>query len=230
MTTVCWLRGGPADMSMPCSRSRRSRSATAGVVDGDHAALAGGEQLARMEREAGKRARRADRPAPVGGARSRRRRPRRSRRPAARTSARIASRSAGTPPWSTAMTALVAAVSARSTAAGVEVVGARVDVGEDGAWRRRSRTALAVAMNENDGTITSSPGPTPEHEQREVQRGGAATTSRRPSAAPHARRERLLELRHPRALRNPAGGDRLGDGGASSSPSQVRAHDRDLAS
>ena len=36
------------------------------------------------------------------------------------------------------------------------------------------QTALAVAMNDSDGTITSSPGPTPDDVQRQMQRGRAA--------------------------------------------------------
>src|SRR3546814_16219464 len=68
--------------------------------------------------------------------------------------------SPGTPPWSAAITPRVRAVIALLTVSGV-----RLPVS---AWTSANtgvaptyRTALVVAMNENDGTTTSSPGPIP---------------------------------------------------------------------
>src|SRR3954454_19142642 len=58
-----------SETSIPCWRSRRRRGGGAGgIVAGDHPALAGGDALARMEREAGERPQRADGSAAVGGA------------------------------------------------------------------------------------------------------------------------------------------------------------------
>ena len=115
---------------MACWRSRRSRSATLGVLDRDHAALAGGDHLARVQREAGERARASRSAAPGSARRSRTRRPRRARGRGARRAPRNGSMSAGRPSWCTGMIAFVRLVIARSAAAGIEVVGARVDVGE----------------------------------------------------------------------------------------------------
>ena len=74
--------------------------------------------------------------------------------------ARMPSRSTGTPPWSTAITARVFSVSAASTEAGV-----RLPVtGSTSAKTGRAPTYIAtfaVAMNENEGRTTSSPAPTP---------------------------------------------------------------------
>src|SRR6185312_3417868 len=73
---------------------------------------------------------------------------------------RSAATSAGTPPWCTASTALV-----RPVRTGPTVAGDKLPV--NGSTSANTgvapvyRTALAVAMNENDGTTTSSPGRRP---------------------------------------------------------------------
>src|SRR5215211_6161847 len=75
-------------------------------------------------------------------------------------SARIESRSTGTPPWSTAITALVLSESLAAIVSAVRfpvVTSTSANTG----WAPTYATALVVAMKENDGTTTSSPGPTP---------------------------------------------------------------------
>ena len=75
-------------------------------------------------------------------------------------SARIASRSAGTPAWSTRMTARVRPLRCGSTVCGMRFCEARSTSAKTGV-APTYRTALAVAMNDSDGTITSSPGAIP---------------------------------------------------------------------
>ena len=73
------------------------------------------------------------------------------------------------------------------------------------------QTALAVAMNDSDGTITSSPGPTPDAYSARwsaVVQLVVATAS----GAPTRSREGPLELLNPRSLRQPARIDDLGYG------------------
>ena len=69
--------------------------------------------------------------------------------------------SAGRPTWCTGMIAFVRSVIARSAARRVEVVGRGSTSAKTGV-APHCQTALAVAMNDSDGTITSSPGPTPD--------------------------------------------------------------------
>ena len=70
-------------------------------------------------------------------------------------------------------------------------------------------TALAVAMNDSEGTITSSPGPTPltwRASASAVVQFVVATASADPTRAANC----VLELEHLRTLGDPAGGDHLG--------------------
>ncbi len=82
-------------------------------------------------------------------------------------------------------------------------------------------------MNENDGTTTSSPGPTP---SRCSIRCSAVVHEETATACRGAdvRGERLLELGHPRPLGHPAGADDLGDG-RRLLLAQQRLHHRDHA-
>ena len=91
---------------MPCSRSRRSRAGQRGVVGGDHAALAGGDQLAGVERPGREQRAGPDRAAVVGGSGGAGGVLDHGDAPRSQRRAR-ASTSAGTPPWWTTMTALV---------------------------------------------------------------------------------------------------------------------------
>ena len=80
--------------------------------------------------------------------------------PSGSQSRRIGSRSTGTPPWSTTITARVCGVSAAAMVSAVTLPVA----GSTSAKTGRAPTyvgALAVAMKEKDGTTTSSPGPMP---------------------------------------------------------------------
>ena len=72
------------------------------------------------------------------------------------------------------------------------------------------RTLLALAMKVNGTVITSSPGPMPYAEQREVQRRRSGAGGDR-VAGTDERRELLLELADARALRQRSGGHRLPD-------------------
>ena len=74
--------------------------------------------------------------------------------------ASIASTSAGMPAWSTTITARVAGVSASATVSGVRFCVSTSTSANTGR-APTYRGALAVAMNDRDGTTTSSPGPTP---------------------------------------------------------------------
>ncbi len=69
--------------------------------------------------------------------------------------------SAGRPTWWTGMIALVRGVIARSAATGSRLQVAGSMSAKTGV-APHCQTALAVAMKLSDGTITSSPGPTPE--------------------------------------------------------------------
>ena len=73
------------------------------------------------------------------------------------------------------------------------------------------RMALAVAMNEYEGQITSSPGPIAGDDEREMQRRGARRR-RDGVARADALGEQLLELRDLRSLADPAAREHLGDG------------------
>ena len=108
---------------------------------------------------------------------------------------------------------------------GIEVAGARVDVGEH---RRRAAvpTALAVAMNDSDGHDHLVAGPTPDDVEREVQRGRAVRGGDRVRAPDALARTRPRTPR-PRALGDPAGRDHLGQT-ASASPSSNLGGERDL--
>ncbi len=64
------------------------------------------------------------------------------------------------PPWCTSITARVRDVSIGSTVSGVRFPVSTSTSANTGA-APTYRTAFAVAMNENDGTMTSSPGPIP---------------------------------------------------------------------
>ena len=79
------------------------------------------------------------------------------------------------------------------------------------------QTALAVAMNDSEGTITSSPGPTPRDVERELQRGGAVRRGDRLGGA-DALGEGGLERLHARALGDPARRDHRGDAPSASPP------------
>ena len=185
-------------------------SASSASLDGDHAALAGGDDLARVQREAGQRAERADRAALVASRRSRTRRPRRSSTPCASPSARNASMSAGRPIWCTGMIALVRGGDRALGGRRVEVVGARVDVGED---RRRAALPDRVGggderQRRHDHLVAGADA------RRRTARGAARSCSwswRRRRAAPTRSANASSKARDPRALGDPAGGDDLGE-------------------
>ena len=181
------------------------------VVDRDHPALAGGDDLARVQREAGQRPERADRPPAVrradraGGVLDHR--SARGRRRASRN----ASMSAGSPTWWTGMIAFVRGVIARSAVGRVEVVGARVDVGED---RRRAALPDRVGggderQRRDDHLVARA--------RRPTRRGRGAARSCSWSSRPRRarRRARRRPPRTPRragpAVTQPRG-DHLGDG------------------
>ena len=75
-------------------------------------------------------------------------------------SAKNASMSAGRPTWCTGMIAFVRGVIARAAASGLRLPVAGSTSAKTGV-APHCQTELAVAMNESDGTMTSSPGPTP---------------------------------------------------------------------
>ncbi len=158
MTTSRAACRASADWSIACWRSLRRRSAIAGIVDGDHAALAAGDDLARVKGEAGG-AERADRPPPVQGA----------------------DRAGGVldEDEAVALGEVGEGVHVRRQAdlvdrhhglgprrqpaldvSGIEVAGGGSMSAKTGV-APHCQTAFAVAMNESEGTITSSPGPTP---------------------------------------------------------------------
>ena len=194
------------------------------VVDGDHAALAGGDHLARVEREAGQRAERADRAALVGA-------------PMAQ-----AASSTSASPWRSAsgdegvhvgrQAELVhrhdrlRALGDRALGrGGVEVVGQRVDVGED---RRRAALPDRVGRGDerqrrHDDLVA---GADAGDVEREVQRGGAVGRRHGVGRA-DALGEGRLELGDPRALGDPAGGDDRRRR-PRRPPRQRRARERDL--
>ena len=101
----------------------------------------------------------------------------------------------------------------------------RVDSANTG-FAPHCHTAFAVAMNDSDGTMTSSPGPTPDAYNARWRRRCAARCGNGIGSS-DSRRKRLLELTHARALRHPARGNHLGDGRALLA-SEVRPRERDL--
>ena len=175
------------------------------------AALAGGHRLRGVEREAGHVAR-ASRPRGRGSAPGTRapRRPRRRSRAAWRAP-RCSSMSAGTPAkW----TGTIARVRARDRALDrgrVDVVVRRPHVDEHRRARRGSAPPPPVAANVSVGTITSSPGPTPDRLEREVERRGARVHDDAVGRAGR-RREARLELLRSRAGGEPPGAEDLDDG------------------
>ena len=181
------------------------------VVDGDHAALAGGDDLARVQREAGQRAERADRPALVlraDGARG----VLDELEPVA-----LGQRDEGVhvrrqPDLVHGHDRLRALGDRALGRRGVEVVGQRVDVGED---RRRAALPDGVGRGDEgqrrDDDLVA--GADARDVEREVQRGGAVGRGHRVGRA-HALGVGGLEGGDARALGDPAGGDGLGDGGA----------------
>ena len=134
-----------SDRSIACWRRRAQARGHGRVVDGDHAALAGGDHLARVQREAGQRAQRADRPALVRARRWRRRRPRRARARSASASAMKRVHVGRQPDLVHGHDRLRALGDRALGRRGVEVVGQRVDVGED-----RRRAALPDRVGGGD--------------------------------------------------------------------------------
>ena len=117
--------------------------------------------------------------------------------------------SAGRPSWWTGMIALVRGVMARSAASGSRL-NVRGSTSAKTGVAPHCQTELAVAMNDIDGTITSSPGPTPatcSASCSAVVQFETATASAAPTRSAKAR----LELAHARALGDPTRGDDLGD-------------------
>ena len=127
-------------------------------------------------------------------------------------SAWIGSRSAGWPYRCTGMIAFVRGVTSSATRSG-------------STFRSESRTSaktgvapvwtitFAVAGHVIGVVITSSPGPIAERDQREVHRRRSRRRPRARASRPTYSREAFLELGRARAGRQPAGADRLRDGG-----------------
>ena len=88
------------------------------------------------------------------------------------------------------------------------------------------QTAFAVAMNDIDGTITSSPAPTPEAYNARCSAVVQLVVAIA-SGAPTRSRERTLEGLYSGALRDPPGSDHLGEGVGLAAP-QERARERNL--
>ena len=134
--------------------------------------------------------------------------------------------SAGSPSWWTGMIALVRGVIAALDRLRVEVVGARIDVGE-----HRRRAALPDGVRRGDERHRRHDHLVARADARDVERElqrGRAVRGRDGVGGADARRERRLEVAHARTLRDPAGRDRPRATAAPSSPRRNGRAERDL--
>ena len=209
-------RGSPCSRAPRCRRaSRAPRRMSAQVVDRrgdvvavgrDDPALAGRDVLRRVEREAGRVRDRADLAAAVDALD-------RVRRVLDHRHARARAAGRGRPAGPRGATGRIAFV--RGVTSSRDVLRVDVQVGRRARRRRPGvapqwTTTFAVAGHVIGLVITSSPGPTPSATSA---RCIAAVPEATASAcfAPRYSANRSLELRRPRAGRQPAGADRLRD-------------------
>ena len=135
-------------------------------------------------------------------------------------SARMPSRSAGTPAWSTRMTARVRAVRCGSHCRRRQVLRRRVDVGENGPRADiADRVGGGDERQRRDDDLVA--GADPRCHEGQVQAAVQEETRDGVAGADRCG-ESLLELGDPRPLRHPPGGDAAAAAAASSAPSQGR--------